>query len=90
MQQVTSQQAPIGFVAVERVFFGCALEAVTHFDRLVEPRMDACSAATVLVSHIKSGLGNRSEQVFHFDHCDDVERFVDLMAQWAIEGRARC
>lgn len=82
--------APIGFVAVERVFFNCALEAVTHFDRLVAPRMEACSAATVLVSHIKSGLGNRSEQIFHFDHCEEVERFVDQMAQWAVEGRARC
>nr|WP_319516567.1 hypothetical protein [uncultured Cohaesibacter sp.] len=63
--------------------------AVTHFELLLNARVQKVLPFHVLISYEQSGLGNRKRKVFEFETPEACTSFVDQIAQRAVESRGR-
>nr|WP_321457210.1 hypothetical protein [uncultured Cohaesibacter sp.] len=84
------EELEMPFRAESGVCFGRDVAAaLAYFDRLTAPKISGVSGATVIVSRVQSGLGNRETMAMQFESRAACSAFVDQLAQRAIEGRAQ-
>ncbi|MCV6576289.1 MAG: hypothetical protein OIF58_11190 [Cohaesibacter sp.] len=74
---------------------GSVADAIDFFCRLVEPCIAGVGERIVLISHVRSGLGNRDCLLFDFgfgkgDGVDYAGCFVDALARHTVEGQEPC